>query len=143
MKSPTKILKIRKSDAWGEGHFGAPRGNHSHKGLDLITEAGEAIFSPIDGKITKQGYTYTDDLSYRYVRIENDKYQVDLYYTKMRDVFKLNDEVCEGDHIANAQDIAKRYSTKLKPMINHCHMQVWIKVNKDLLLIDPVTILEK
>jgi len=143
MKSPTSILKLRESDAWGEGHFGAPRGDHSHKGLDVCTEVGEAIFSPIDGKITKQGYTYADDLSYRYVRIENDKYIVDLYYTKMRNNFKLNDEVCEGDHVANAQDIAKRYSTKLKPMINHCHVQIWIKSGKDLVLIDPQTILEK
>jgi leukocyte cell-derived chemotaxin-2 len=140
MKSPTKTYKPRGCDDFGCGHFGAPRGDHKHKGQDIITTFGEDIFSPIEGEITKQGYTYADDLSYRYVRVENAAYKVEIYYTKLRDNFKVGDSVCQSDFIATAQNIAKRYTTDKKKMKNHCHIQVFDKkANK---WIDPLTVLE-
>jgi len=141
MESPTKIFKKRKCDDFGCGYFGAPRGDHKHKGQDIVTKVGEDIYSPINGKIKKQGYTYNDDLSYRYVRVENKEYRVDLYYTTLNG-YNVGDDVTIFDAIAIAQDISKRYSTNDKKMTNHTHMQVWNKRNEKWVLIDPLTVLE-
>ncbi len=39
-----------RNDAGGLGHYGAPRGNRLHRGLDLQTIDGQDIVSPIDGR---------------------------------------------------------------------------------------------
>ena len=69
------ILPRRVSDKWGQGHYGASRGVDSegkpktHRGVDELCAVGTKILSPIAGTVTKLGYPYGDDLSYRYVEV--------------------------------------------------------------------------
>jgi murein DD-endopeptidase MepM/ murein hydrolase activator NlpD len=68
-----RTLKPRGTDAWGDGSFKASRngGKREHKGIDYESVAGDAIFSPVDGTVTKLGYPYApkpgDEITYRYV----------------------------------------------------------------------------
>ena len=39
-------LKIR-SDSMGDGQFGAPRGDKTHRGIDYLTYEGQPILSPV------------------------------------------------------------------------------------------------
>lgn len=75
-------LKRRGSDGFGAGHFGAPRGSRTHKGVDLLAQSGEAINSPVTGTVTKVGYPYGDDLSYRYVQITAGDYDFRVFYVE-------------------------------------------------------------
>ena len=55
---------IRKSDKWGQGHFGAPRGSRKHNGIDIVTQLGTPILSPIEGKVIRISYPYASDMSF-------------------------------------------------------------------------------
>lgn len=124
MKPPLVYIKIRRADDFGSGFFMAKRGKKPHKGLDLIVIPGENVYAPISGKVTKIGYAYADDLSYRYVQIANSKYRVRLFYVDA--CTEVGDFVTAGDNVGTAQDIAKRYTTAKKTMKNHVHIEVYI-----------------
>ncbi|XP_022597995.1 myeloid protein 1-like [Seriola dumerili] len=38
----------RTSDGWGQGHYGAGRGDRDHKGLDIVCEDGSDVLAPFD-----------------------------------------------------------------------------------------------
>jgi len=125
---------LRGCDHFGCGHFGASRGNRTHKGLDLVSTPNEDVFSPIDGKITKYGYPYADHLEYRYIEITNDEFRVRLFYCELReDLFQVGDKVFQGDGIGKAQNISQLYTTKNKIMRNHLHLEIY----QHKLLVDP------
>lgn len=115
-------LKKRKSDRWGKGHFGAPRGDRIHTGQDYLCPEQSQVLSPVDGIITKLGYPYSDDISFRYVRILTDKKEYhDVFYVEP--ILPIDHIIKKGDIIGFSQDLTKRY-----PGIkNHVHYQ--IKVN--------------
>jgi len=109
-------------DAHGSGEFGAPRGTHTHHGVDYACEAGTQILSPVAGVVTKLGYPYGDDLSYRYVEIDtgNGLYHRVFYVWPLVGVGIM---VVPDDVIGEAQDIAQRYSHNGQ-MNNHVHYEV-------------------
>ena len=117
-----KARLSKRSDAAGEGHFGASRGSRTHKGQDYECFPGAIIESPIKGYITKLGYPYADDLSYRYVEItqslSTNKYRI--FYVEPS--VKLGDGVLPGDAIGAAQDVAKRYPNE--SMTCHVHLEI-------------------
>ncbi|XP_018544172.1 leukocyte cell-derived chemotaxin-2 [Lates calcarifer] len=43
----------RTSDTWGEGRYGARRGNRDHKGLDIVCSDGSTVLAPFD--VTLEG----------------------------------------------------------------------------------------
>ena len=121
------IAPTIRSDRQGDGHFGARRGSRTHNGIDYVVDPGDLIASPVGGIITKIGYPYASDLSYRYVEITADYYEVldtstehetnykitalrhRLFYTTLHPELEVGDLVMEGDLVAVAQDIAARY----------------------------------
>lgn len=113
-------LKRRGSDGFGAGHFGAPRGSRTHKGVDLLASSGEAIESPVTGTVTKLGYSYGDDLSYRYVQITAGGYDFRVFYVDPS--VRVGQEVIADTVIGLAQDLGRRY-----PGIpNHVHFEIKI-----------------
>ncbi|RKZ71958.1 MAG: hypothetical protein DRQ48_01860 [Gammaproteobacteria bacterium] len=60
---------VRSPDSYGAGYFGASRGSRKHAGVDFACAPGSKILSPISGLVTKLGYPYSDDLSFRYVEV--------------------------------------------------------------------------
>jgi len=51
ISNPVLNGTIRKKDKWGQGHFGAPRGSRKHNGIDITTQLGTPVLSPIERKV--------------------------------------------------------------------------------------------
>ena len=124
-----KEIELRGNDPTGHGYYGAKRGNRKHKGLDLVAVPLTDVFSPIDGVITKLGYPYAGNLTFRYVEITNDIYRVRVMYCQPKSLV-VGKRVFEADKIGEVQDIAKYWNPKMK---NHIHFEVY----KHGLLTDP------
>lgn len=116
-----ELLKIRGSDSWGSGAFGASRdgGKRKHNGVDFLCSPETKILSPIKGKVTKLGYPYADNTHYRYVRIKSpDNYFFDLFYVEPW--VNLGDEIIVGQVIGLSQSLQERY----KGIPDHIHFQI-------------------
>ena len=96
--------------------------------MDLLAEPGEAIHSPIDGVLTREGTVYTDERKtkeeivgdYRLVVIEGTGvwtgYEVKLMYVDGTNTGKVRG----GDTVGYAQDRA----SESRGMKNHVHVEV-------------------
>jgi murein DD-endopeptidase MepM/ murein hydrolase activator NlpD len=112
----------QRNDAKGQGHFGARRGEGTHKGEDFEVEVGERIDSPAVGSVTKIGYTYTNDLSYRYVQVTDiDGNDHRMFYVAPTEGLKVGDTVNKGDILGTSQDLSKRHG---KTMKQHVHYEI-------------------
>lgn len=112
-----------RSDRRGDGHFGSSRdgGSRLHSGVDYTAENGQDIVAVTSGTITKIGYTYSDDLSFRYVEIQtNDGYAVREYYVSPGDGIAVGVTIDVGQNIGTAQDLTGRYPG----ITNHVHVEV-------------------
>jgi len=112
-----------RNDPAGSGEFLAPRGpGKSHNGIDYICHVGQEVLSPIKGTVTRIGYAYSDDLSWRYVEVHCEAR--DLYHR----VFYIDPLVERGatvsttDPIGTAKDISDRYPDS--DMLPHIHYEV-------------------
>ena len=120
-------LQRRGKDAWGEGHYGASRGDRKHHGEDFLIAKGQVITAPIGGHVTKLGTCYSDDPSYRYVQITNKG--VDYRFFYVEPMVNVDSIIQRGDVIGKAQNLNKRY----KGMPNHIHFEVIVGGKK----VDP------
>lgn len=121
-------LAQRKSDKAGEGHFGASRdrGNRVHYAIDFDCSRGAEVISPIRGKVTKLGYPYEDDLSYRYVQI-TDKEGRNHRFFYVEPTVEVDDKVDLKTVLGVCQDINARYSKAS----NHIHYEIKIGPGKN------------
>ena len=90
---PLKITALRRGqDAFGSGHFHASRGERKHQGVDFLATKDSLVHAILAGKVSKLGYTYADDLSYRYVEVTDSQgYRLRYYY--------VSPLVAEGDTV--------------------------------------------
>ena len=113
-------LDIRHDKA-GSGAYGAPRGSRTHCGIDYHCTPGEPVLSPVAGEVTKLGYPYGDDLTWRYVQITDEKGENHrLFYVEP--AVALGQVVNGGEAIAIAQDISERYPDQ--GMLPHVHYEI-------------------
>ena len=124
--------KVRISDCHGQGHFGASRGSRKHKGVDYCATVGQDVKAIMDGKVTKVGYPYGDDLSYRYIEITNGEYRIRQFYVKPG--CKKGDKVAQRDIIGAAQCLDRRY----EGITEHVHIEIY----KNGELVDPSEIIK-
>lgn len=112
--------RLRTEDAWGSGAFGAPRGERTHRGLDIVANPGEAILSPIDGEIVREAQPYEEDERYSGVLIRGTGAwtgcEVKIFYVEGPHAGTVR----AGDPIGRAQDLAPKY----EGITNHVHMEV-------------------
>lgn len=122
-----KVIELvaRGTDGWGQGKFGASRGNRTHKGVDLMCYEGSNINSHVEGVVTKLGYPYGDDLSYRYVEI-TDRVGLRHRFFYVSPWVKVGAHIEINDVIGECQDIQKRYRARkpTKYMVNHVHYEI-------------------
>ncbi|WP_162913285.1 peptidoglycan DD-metalloendopeptidase family protein [Rhodospirillaceae bacterium SYSU D60014] len=122
--SPVPDGRVRGNDTFGEGRFGARRdgGKRQHQGVDIIAEPAATVVSAVSGTVTKIGYPYGDDLSYRYVEVTTeDGYVVRHFYVSPADGLKVGDRVEAGrTQIGVSQDLGTRY----EGITNHIHIEV-------------------
>ena len=115
----TGILPVRGMDKFGEGKYHAARGKRIHNGTDYSCHPGTLIRAVSTGIVTKIGYPYSDDMSFKYVEITDTiKYKVRYFYI-LPHVVK-NDHVYEGDIIGETQSLQKRYPG----ITDHCHLEI-------------------
>lgn len=121
MKQLQRITLPIRSDRAGDGNFGAPRGSRTHRGIDYECTPNDPILSPVEGKVTRLGYPYGDDLSWRYVEVtDSANFQHRVFYVDP--LVRVGQRVCENDPIGNAQDISERYPAQgMKP---HVHYEI-------------------
>ena len=121
--------KRRVADSYGQGHFGASRGSRTHKGIDFVCHPGTRVCAPSGGKVTKLGYPYGDDLSFRYVQItDDDGYNHRLFYVQPS--VQVGDFIVKGAVVGEVQSLDNRY----KGITEHCHYEI---KDKDGNVIDP------
>ncbi|HYD43986.1 MAG TPA: M23 family metallopeptidase [Phenylobacterium sp.] len=109
-------------DGFGSGAYGASRdgGVRHHEGVDYVAEGGQAVKAPISGYVTRIGYAYGDDLSFRYVEITNPalRYQARVLYVSPE--VAVGDTVRLGEAIGEAQTLQGRYPG----ITDHVHLEV-------------------
>jgi len=132
LKSPTKLIRLRGRDKFGNGWYGASRGVRKHEGLDFCCVPDEEIFSPISGK-AKVGYVYVGSKNIKLIEIigyiKEHKYKVKIMYVQPD--IQTGDYVEKNQLIGKAQNISKYHNEP--SMKNHVHVSVW----KNDLLTDP------
>ena len=136
---PYRVLIMppaRGSDKQGAGHFGAPRGNRTHNGIDLACYPDSIICSLRPGIVTKIGYPYsaTDPKKghMRYVQITDDQ-DNDLRYFYVRSLVKKDDVIEIRQPIGHSQQLSKIYPG----ITDHIHFEV----KRHGKIIDPTNIL--
>ena len=125
----TKTNRIRGRDKYGSGHFGAKQGSKTHNGVDIMAGPGEHIFSPIDGKIVRYAYPFSDK-SYAGLALQNREHFIKIFY--LAPTVRPGDTIRKGQTIGMAQNIGVKYPG----IIPHVHFEVWdrSKVN---MAVDP------
>jgi murein DD-endopeptidase MepM/ murein hydrolase activator NlpD len=109
----------RGADSYGAGHFHASRGSRVHQGVDLLAAASSGVHALLGGTVTKLGYTYADDLSYRYVEVTDIAgYRLRYYYVKPS--VQKGDKIEPDGIIGYVQDLSRRY----KEIPNHIHFEI-------------------
>ena len=120
---------IRREDRWGCGAFDAPRGERRHRGIDIVANPDQALFSPITGRIVRVAEPYDDEPRYNGLLMEGlgewAGLELKLFYL---DHFDLG-PIKQGDPLGTAQDIAVRYPG----ITGHIH----VELRREGQLIDP------
>lgn len=95
---------VRKPDSFGDGEYGASRGDRKHNGIDFAPQ----VHAVSSGTVTKIGYPYGNDLTYFYVQI-TDNNGNDARYFYVQPCVKVGDKINAGQVIGIMQDLGKRY----------------------------------
>ncbi len=113
---------IRPDDKWGQGHYGASRGNRTHEGIDYFCPPESVVFANCSGIVSKIGYPYKPDdekgQTLRYVQITGED-NVDRRFFYVDPSVVVGQRINEGDPIGFVQDVAKYYPG----MNNHFHFE--------------------
>lgn len=117
----TAKLKKRGVDDWGSGEFGASRGDRTHNGIDYACEPGTEVCAPVSGVVSKFGYCYRDDLSFRYVQIADSLgWAHRVFYVEPREDLEIGDRVEHGEIIGKSQKLGDRYPG----ITEHVHYEI-------------------
>ncbi len=111
------IPPIRGADSQGKGYFGAPRGDHTHKGVDFVATAGQPVKCFMAGTVSKLGYPYADKPEFRYVEIKRDNGDLCRY-------FYVAPIVHEGQRVTLGQIIGMCQLLPYAGITNHYHFEV-------------------
>jgi murein DD-endopeptidase MepM/ murein hydrolase activator NlpD len=113
----------RETDAYGSGAFKASRdgGEREHQGVDYVARAGQAVWAPISGLVTKIGYPYSDDAGLRYVEIENPALKISARVFYVAPQVEVGQIVRLGTRIGVAQSLQARYPGGIT---DHVHLEL-------------------
>lgn len=114
---------IRGYDKWGNGAFNAPRGDHTHQGIDIACYKGTTVLAVSAGKVTKIGYPYNPNNEkkghLRYVQV-TDKDGIDVRYFYIESLVSVGDTVEKDEAIGVTQGLEDVYPG----ITDHFHFEV-------------------
>ena len=123
-ESPTGRV-VRKQDAKGAGHFGAPRRNkdgtpRKHGGIDTVAEPGQDVRATTGGIVKRWGYADKIKYGLRLVEVEttNGKYLQRFLYADP--IAAEGTDVKAGQVIGRAQSLQSRH----EGITDHVHFDV-------------------
>jgi len=127
-ESPVPGPKVRDDD-WGNGRFGARRGDKFHDGLDLIVVPTQPIYSMITGRVEKEEVCYGSDPKWTGIQVANQYIRTELWYmTPLPGL--VGKMIMAGHLIGHAQDISLKYPPTEKiptAMTPHLHLRVSLR----------------
>lgn len=136
LRNPVAGGHLRRCDCWGEGHFGAPRGQRTHQGVDIVAIAGQPVGAPMHALVVRVAEPYDDDaiLSGLLLRgIGADAgIEAKLFYVAP-DLALIGQTVVPGQCIGIVQSLQARYPA----ITDHVHLEIWTGD----LRIDPVPLI--
>ncbi|WJG10931.1 peptidoglycan DD-metalloendopeptidase family protein [Aliiglaciecola sp. LCG003] len=125
---PNTSGKIRNDVPGGFGHFGAPRGNRKHAGVDFASAVGSEVIAPVSGTIARFTPVYGDPLKNHHlvgIVIKNDvnpNYETKVFYVKPDKNLKVGDYVEGGtSRLGKTQNLDFIHDTRLTP---HIHVEI-------------------
>ena len=114
------IPSMRSRDSQGAGYYGASRGARKHMGVDFVAKPGAEVHhlpTAKAGTVTKLGFPYRHDLSFRYVEVTCDEgYKQRYFYVDPR--VSVDDWVEPGDLLGVCQELPYEGITQ------HYHFEV-------------------
>ena len=119
--APNGDGKLRKCDSHGCGHFGAPRGNRDHMGLDFETTLGQIIYAPTDCVVNRHGKVANDgrhDLIELVWKEGNDDFRCKIMY--VYGMLPVNSLIRSGGVIAQADTLQDKY----QGITEHVHLEL-------------------
>ena len=128
------ILTARKQDKWGCGAYQAPRGNRKHNGIDYCCPPESLVMAQKGGRITKIGYAYGDDLSFRYIEIKDHLGEYARYFY-VEPSLKQGDMLAMGEIIGHSQKLGDRY----EGITEHVHFECFELIDGKKEYFDPET----
>ena len=114
-----------RNDKWGSGAFNSKRGKRKHNGKDIPCPEKSICISHIAGEVTKLGYPYSDDLSFRYVEITD-------FIGRRHRFFYVNPKVIVGQSIVVGEEIglSQRLGDRYEGITEHVHYEIKDKNGK-------------
>lgn len=149
---PVFPFRVR-SDGWGDGHFGAPRGGRCHDGVDAeIVIPKQIIVAPFAGLVEKVDYPYGYDLRWKGIQISNDLVRCEIWYMSPKENL-VGHTVRRKQILGFAQDISEKYPPNQENgyMHPHVHIRMSLKSNtylvngdysSDNIFVDPLIFFE-
>lgn len=153
---------FRGVDDFGAGGYGAPRRKscpncggkrcdvceqrgfvrYPHAGLDLRTQPLDRIVAPHAGRIVHVGIAYPNaDLGS--LHLHGESFRSRLLYVRIASNLSRGMEVEQGGLFGSAQDVASFHEARSsgKRMVNHVHLDLWIRKEEAWVRVDPAAYL--
>ncbi|XP_078390011.1 leukocyte cell-derived chemotaxin-2-like [Cetorhinus maximus] len=110
--------RVRGTDGYGSGFYGAPRGRRTHLGVDVICSDGSKVLAPFTGRMVRQAKPYGNNNAIdNGAMLEGSGYCVKMFYIKPKNNLR---SFRKGDVIGTLLNIQDVYPG----MISHVHIQM-------------------
>ena len=126
-------FELRGTDSQGSGHFGAPRGNRTHKGLDVRVGKFAPVYALYNCVINRIGTVYTSDPQFKLIEIigigKHKGLRTKIMYATCDDSI-IGKTFSQFEQIGISQDLTNKYVG----ITNHLHIEIYDEDNN---LINP------
>lgn len=134
--NPVAAGVVRRCDGWGQGHFGAPRGERTHNGVDIIARADAPVLSPLHAVVVRVAEPYDDDAVLSGLLLcgvgPHAGLEAKLFYLQP-DLTLIGQIVMPGQLLGRVQTLQSRYPG----ITDHVHLEVRMHDER----VDPATLI--
>ncbi|XP_038642865.1 leukocyte cell-derived chemotaxin-2-like [Scyliorhinus canicula] len=110
--------RVRGSDTWGSGAYGAPRGSRTHKGVDVVCSDGSDVYAPFDGTLVRRANPYSRSNAINNgVMLRGSGYCVKIFYIQPQ---SYSGNVAKGETIGQLLRMQSVYPG----ITSHVHIQM-------------------